>query len=373
MPPISSRRIRFGEPTSSAPSGVIVAAFSPSPASCTAAAASWTIAFVVARRDSSERSKRGSSSSRPITSGASTRSASSSSSCPVSSPSSTTIVVPRHLPPWISTAAGRLEPTGAERRMETARLAAVPLRGRARQRESPKTVQLERIEALAIPPAWKEVWISPQAGAKLQATGVDKAGRRQYLYHAEFRARQEQAKFDKLVLFAERCPNFARRWRSTSSRSRSASEWTAAVAVRLINLGWFRVGGERYAKAHKTFGITTLRKGHVRVRGSGSRSAFAPSIVFSCRTVLVGHGARRRDEGAARRARRARLFRYGYKDELDNLGARRLNDYIREHHGRGVHGQGLPYLGRDAGCGDRAGRARAGGDRDGAEDAPSRR
>src|SRR6187551_3720998 len=67
--------------------------------------------------------------------------------------------------------------------------------------------KIERIESLVIPPAWKDVWISPRAGAKLQATGVDKAGRRQYLYHPEFRARQEQAKYDNLVLFAERLPD----------------------------------------------------------------------------------------------------------------------------------------------------------------------
>src|SRR6266536_6433940 len=93
-PPISSRRIRFGEPTSWAPSGVIVAAFRPSPASRTAAAAWRTISFRVARRDSSERSNRGKRSSSPVTSGARTRSASSSSSCPVSSPSRTTIAFP---------------------------------------------------------------------------------------------------------------------------------------------------------------------------------------------------------------------------------------------------------------------------------------
>src|SRR5947199_10874954 len=66
--------------------------------------------------------------------------------------------------------------------------------------------KLERIRALVIPPAWKDVWISPSPSAKLQATGVDAAGRRQYLYHAAFRAQQEQAKFDKLILFAERLP-----------------------------------------------------------------------------------------------------------------------------------------------------------------------
>src|SRR5438477_2901556 len=66
--------------------------------------------------------------------------------------------------------------------------------------------KLERIRSLVIPPAWKDVWISPRSTAKLQATGVDAAGRRQYLYHSSFRAQQEQAKFDKLIRFAERLP-----------------------------------------------------------------------------------------------------------------------------------------------------------------------
>src|SRR6187402_3706490 len=66
--------------------------------------------------------------------------------------------------------------------------------------------KIERIESLVIPPAWKDVWISPRPSAKLQATGLDKAGRRQYLYHPVFRARQEQAKYARLVLFAERLP-----------------------------------------------------------------------------------------------------------------------------------------------------------------------
>src|SRR6187455_1575241 len=66
--------------------------------------------------------------------------------------------------------------------------------------------KIERIEQLVIPPAWKDVWISPRPNAKLQATGVDKAGRRQYLYHPDFRAQQEQAKYSRLVLFAERLP-----------------------------------------------------------------------------------------------------------------------------------------------------------------------
>src|SRR2546423_9567053 len=67
--------------------------------------------------------------------------------------------------------------------------------------------KLERIRALVIPPAWRDVWISPSAAAKLQATGVDAAGRRQYLYHPSYRAQQEQAKYDRLIRFAERLPD----------------------------------------------------------------------------------------------------------------------------------------------------------------------
>jgi DNA topoisomerase-1 len=190
-----------------------------------------------------------------------------------------------------------------------------------------------RIESLRIPPAWKDVWISPRAGAKLQATGVDKAGRRQYLYHPEFRARQEQAKFDKLVLFAERLPELRKAMDEHLDQEPLSFEWTAAVAVRLINEGWFRVGGERYAKTYRTFGITTLRKGHVKVRGSKISFRFRAKHRVLCRTVLADEelAAALKELLAAPGGRR--LFRYEHNGELVNLGARRLNDYIREHLG----------------------------------------
>src|SRR5437868_6094192 len=127
---------------------------------------------------------------------------------------------------------------------------------------------LERIRSLAIPPAWKDVWISPSARSKLQATGVDAAGRKQYLYHPSYRAKQEQAKYDKLIRFAERLPQLREAMSEHMELDGMPEKKVAAVAVRLINLGWFRVGGERYAKTSRTFGITTLRKSHVAVRGS---------------------------------------------------------------------------------------------------------
>ncbi|HSB37921.1 MAG TPA: hypothetical protein VLD13_02440 [Gaiellaceae bacterium] len=192
---------------------------------------------------------------------------------------------------------------------------------------------LARIESLRIPPAWKDVWISPRAGAKLQATGVDRAGRRQYLYHPEYRARQEQSKYDKLVRFAERLPELRRAMDEHLDQEPLTFEWTAALAVRLINEGWFRVGGERYARSYKTFGITTLRKGHVRVRGSRITFRFRAKHRILCHTVLVDAELAAAMKELLALPGGRRLFRYRREDEIYDLGARRLNDYIREYMG----------------------------------------
>ena len=135
--------------------------------------------------------------------------------------------------------------------------------------------KIERIEELVIPPAWRDVWISPRSKAKLQATGLDRAAGGSTSYHPEFRARQEREKYDKLVCFAELLPNLRRAMSKNMEDEPLSPEWTCALALRLINLGWFRVGTERYARTTRTFGITTLRKSHVRVRGSRTRSSTA--------------------------------------------------------------------------------------------------
>lgn len=218
---------------------------------------------------------------------------------------------------------------GGWRRLGSRRFRYEDSRGRAITDEA----ALARVESLAIPPAWKDVWISPRAGAKLQATGVDRAGRRQYLYHPEFRARQEQAKFDSLVLFAERLPELRKAMDKHLDQEPLSFEWTAALAVRLINDGWFRVGDERYAKTYKTFGITTLRKGHVKVRGSKIAFRFRAKHRVLCRTVLVDDELASAIKELLAAPGGRRLFRYEYNGELVNLGARRLNEYIREYLG----------------------------------------
>src|SRR5436189_2872147 len=98
--------------------------------------------------------------------------------------------------------------------------------------------KLERVRSLVIPPAWKDVWISPRATAKLQATGIDAAGRRQYIYHPDFRAQQEQAKYDRLIRFAEHLPDLRAAMSEHMERDSLDRERVSAIATRLVNRAW---------------------------------------------------------------------------------------------------------------------------------------
>jgi len=203
-----------------------------------------------------------------------------------------------------------------------------------RERPIEEESALERIESLRIPPAWRDVRISPRPNAKLQATGIDSAGRVQYLYHPDFRARQEQSKFDKLIRFAEKLPELRTAMAEHMSREPLEPDWTAALAVRLINLGWFRVGDERYAKKSRTFGITTLRKSHVRVRGSRIRFCFRGKRRALVRTALVdAELADAMRQLLAEKGGRG-LFRFRNGDgKLSALTGRRVNEYIQRYIG----------------------------------------
>jgi DNA topoisomerase IB len=189
--------------------------------------------------------------------------------------------------------------------------------------------KLERIKALVIPPAWKEVWISPSATGKLQATGIDAAGRRQYLYHPAFRAQQEQLKYDKLIRFAERLPDLRGVMAEHMDHDALDRDRVSAIATRLINRAWFRVGGERYAKESKTFGITTLTRRHVRVRGNRVAFHFRAKHRVLVRTTLVDAEIATAMKDLLAQPGRGRLFRYVEEGERHNLTGQRLNAYIR--------------------------------------------
>jgi DNA topoisomerase-1 len=192
--------------------------------------------------------------------------------------------------------------------------------------------KLERIRALAIPPAWKDVWVAPSARTKLQATGVDVAGRKQYLYHPEYRARQEQAKYDKLIRFAEKLPQLREVMSEHMELDGLPEEKVAAVAVRLINLGWFRVGSDRYAKSSRTFGITTLRKSHVSVRGARISFRFRGKHSIMIHSAIVDPELAAAMKGLIAQPG-ARLFKFELDGGYCNLDQRRLNAYIRTYLG----------------------------------------
>ncbi|HWH29112.1 MAG TPA: DNA topoisomerase IB [Mycobacteriales bacterium] len=129
---------------------------------------------------------------------------------------------------------------------------------------------VERIKSLVIPPAWEDVWICPIANGHVQATGVDARGRRQYRYHDAWRTQRDLEKHDRVLEFAARLPEARERMlvqlRSTAELTR---ERVLACAVRLIDVGFFRVGGEQYAEENGSYGLATLRKDHVRVLAGG--------------------------------------------------------------------------------------------------------
>jgi len=193
---------------------------------------------------------------------------------------------------------------------------------------------LERIKSLAIPPAWKDVWISANTSSKLQATGVDGAGRKQYLYHPSFRAQREQEKFDKLIRFAEGLPDLRDAMAEHMDNDLLDRDRVSAIATRLINRGWFRVGTERYAKESKTFGITTLRKNHVTVRGHRIAFHFRGKHRSEIRTILVDSELAESVKELLALPRGALLFRYEWDGALYALTGAKLNEYVRTNLGK---------------------------------------
>ena len=126
---------------------------------------------------------------------------------------------------------------------------------------------LDRIRKLAIPPAYRDVWICCDADGHLQATGKDARGRRQYRYHPRWREVRDEAKFGHMMVFAKVLPEIRRRVDADLSRPSLPREKVLAAIVRLLETTLMRVGNEEYAQTNKSFGITTLRNRHVRVKG----------------------------------------------------------------------------------------------------------
>ena len=124
----------------------------------------------------------------------------------------------------------------------------------------------DRVRQLVIPPAWTNVWITPYPNGHLQAVGTDDAGRRQYLYHPQWRARRDAEKFDRVLVFGEALATAREQVLADLGRDGMPLERACACAVRLLDVGYFRIGNDVYADANGSFGLTTLQRQHVRRR-----------------------------------------------------------------------------------------------------------
>jgi DNA topoisomerase IB len=129
---------------------------------------------------------------------------------------------------------------------------------------------LQRIHELVIPPAWNDVWICPYPGGHIQATGIDAAGRKQYLYHPRWRERRDQEKFDDMVAFARTLPALRARVAAELAHDDLGFDHVCACAVRLLDRGFFRIGSEDYAVRNETYGLATMKKRHVRLGRGGT-------------------------------------------------------------------------------------------------------
>ncbi|WP_330342116.1 DNA topoisomerase IB [Streptomyces sp. NBC_00557] len=191
--------------------------------------------------------------------------------------------------------------------------------------------ELSRVKGLVIPPAWRDVWICTRANGHLQAVGTDAAGRRQYLYHPQFRAEQEQAKHEHVLDVAEALPAVREAVEGHLSDRGLTRQRVLATAVRLLDLGFFRTGSDRYTELNNSYGLTTLLREHSRCKDGAVLFSFTgkhgKEIVktvadpATCRTLIA---LRRRRGGGDR------LLAYRQRHTWRELSGDDINAYLRE-------------------------------------------
>ena len=170
-----------------------------------------------------------------------------------------------------------------------------------------KAAELRRIRALAIPPAYEQVWICPRPNGHLQATGRDARGRKQYRYHADWRLARDAGKFERMLEFGSALPRIRKRVQADLALPIGTAprrETVLATLVRLLDTTLVRVGNDEYARTNRSFGLTTLHNRHADVQGSRLRLRFRGKSgiesVFTMRSASTIRGSRA-SSGAARR------------------------------------------------------------------------
>jgi DNA topoisomerase-1 len=188
---------------------------------------------------------------------------------------------------------------------------------------------LKRIKSLAIPPAWTDVWICPQANGHLQATGRDARGRKQYRYHPKWREVRDEVKYERMIKFGKALPQIRQEVDRALKLPGLPREKVLATIVYLLEATMMRIGNDEYARENKSYGLTTLRNRHVRIDGS--------EVEFRFRGKSgVYHDVKVHDRRLARIIQRTRdlpgqdLFQYLDEDgETHTVGSSDVNDYLR--------------------------------------------
>ena len=193
---------------------------------------------------------------------------------------------------------------------------------------------LQRIRDLAVPPAWRDVWICPHPNGHLQAVGVDAAGRRQYRYHDLWRKRRDAAKFDRMLDFAACLPDLRAQCAQLLAGDRLEREQVLACAVRLLDYGFFRIGMEEYAEENSTYGLATIHKEHVSIQddtltfdypAKGGKQRIV-SVVDPAVSKVVRRLRRRRGGGPE-------LLAYRDGREWRDVSSRDINAFVKRHCG----------------------------------------
>jgi DNA topoisomerase-1 len=197
--------------------------------------------------------------------------------------------------------------------------------GRVTDRE-----EIDRLNAIGLPPAYRDAWFCPDPSGHIQAIGYDDKGRKQYRYHNGFREQQEAAKYDRCASFGKALPKLRRRVEADLGKRALSRDTVVAAVVRLLDIGRIRVGNEAYAQANKSYGATTLRRRHAKVAGRTVKMRFKAKSGIERELSIT-------DNRLSRIVRRCQdlpgqhLFQYINGDGLAHpVSSTDVNDYIRE-------------------------------------------
>ncbi len=190
-----------------------------------------------------------------------------------------------------------------------------------------------RIDSLAIPPAWTDVWICPNPNGHIQAMGTDAAGRRQYLYHAHWRDQKDRVKFERALALAETLPAARRMVTRDLRQHEPTRERCLAAAFRMLDTASLRIGSERYADANGSFGLSTLLNAHARVSGDLVQLRFPAKSGQEWESDIRDAELASIVRGFKQRGPDERLLAWRNGEGWRALSAEEINDYVRERTG----------------------------------------